>query len=261
MISLYDFDTKLPGRSLSPFVWKIRFALNMKDIEHQTHWIPFSKVAKVLEQQGIPRSTEAPVHYGNGRTVPALYDSSTGIKMSDSRPILAYLDATYTNSPKLLIRPKGDAQLETLVADAFNPSWGIPFAMMRPIWTLMGPKIVLEGFDGEDAVNYRPRVEEALKMTVEDFVHDKVGQERYRHEAREAFRAADEWLGRARKLHGGRWALGDAITLADIELGTALVFIASILGEKDELWVEIVSGWDGGRWGTYWDLIKQYRQV
>ncbi|KAF5330115.1 hypothetical protein D9611_010524 [Ephemerocybe angulata] len=257
MITLYDFETKLPGKALSPFGWKIRFALNIKGLQHKTHWVAFSRIAEQLQELGLPPSSIVPNNYGTYHTVPALSDTSTGAKISDSKVILKYLDETYPDTPQLYVRPPGNAEFEALMAEAL----ALPFAMMRPIWIVTSPKIVLEGLDGADAARYRPRVEAALGTTPEEFIKDEESKERYAREAREAFGVADEWLRKAKKVYGGRWALGHEITMADIEIGSALAFTASILGEEDELWKKITREWDEGRWGEYWGQIKEYTKL
>ncbi|KAF5340703.1 hypothetical protein D9611_007419 [Ephemerocybe angulata] len=261
MITLYDFKTKLPGTTLSPFVWKIRLALNIKGLKHQTHWISFSKIEQQLKELGLPPSSTAPNHFGTYHTVPGIYDSSTDTKVSDSRAILKYLDETYPDTPQLLSQPNGDPQLESFVAEAFAPAWGTPASMIRLLWRVIAPKIVLEGLEGEDAAKYRARVQAANGMSVEEWMENDAARGQCLAKAREAFDVADEWLQSAKKIHGGAWALGEAVTLADIELGTVLAFACSILGKDDRLWKQIIGEWNDGRWGVLWDQMGQYTRA
>ncbi|KAF5340595.1 hypothetical protein D9611_007409 [Ephemerocybe angulata] len=262
MITLFDFPTALPGKTLSVYVWKIRLALNIKGLQHQTQWVSFSEIEKELKKAGLPPSKDIPTNnFGTRYTVPALHDPSTNTKISDSKAILKYLDDAYPETLQLTAQPKVDPQLDDLVAEAFGPSWPLAFAMILHIYTTQVSKVVLGGLQGEDSAKYRMRMEGMLKTTVEDWMQNTEGLEESLKKGREAFRAADDWLEKSRKIHGGKWALGDNITLADIEIGTVLAFLASVLGEEDKLWNEIIQEWDEGRWGVYWNQIKQYTQV
>ncbi|MEE8119314.1 MAG: glutathione S-transferase family protein [Gammaproteobacteria bacterium] len=91
----------------SSFVEKVRWALDYKQLEWQQIDIDaFSK--KELRQLEVERVKS----YGrNVYTVPTILDSKTDTALSDSTPILEYLEKTYPDKPKLFPGSK-DQQIE-----------------------------------------------------------------------------------------------------------------------------------------------------
>ena len=83
-IRLYDV-TLDNGSTLSPFVWRMRYALAHKDLEHETVPVAFTGIRKILDG----RFEQVPIIEDNGQVV------------SDSWAIAQYLDRAYSDRPSL----------------------------------------------------------------------------------------------------------------------------------------------------------------
>lgn len=257
MITLYDFETALPGKGLSLFVWRIRFALNIKGLKHKTEWISYSNVAK-LGECGFPPSETRPD--GTPRyTVPSIFDSTTNRRLSGSHAILKYLDEAYPNTPQLCTLPSKDSS--NMVASAFASDWSIPEATIDPTWGLLAPTIITKGLDRESAAKYTANFEAFVSSPLEEFMGHRERRETFRVLSQEAFSAADSWLVNACEGQTGPWILGDHITLPDIVMCSCLAWILSAVGEDGEEWKWVTQEWDGGRWGARWENIKSYSQL
>jgi glutathione S-transferase len=81
-IHLYELVTEA-GRPLSPFVWRIKYALAHKGLDFDTRPVGFTDIPKLCG--------------GQHKTVPIIEDGATTV--CDSWAIADYLDATYKQNP------------------------------------------------------------------------------------------------------------------------------------------------------------------
>jgi glutathione S-transferase len=81
---LYD-DTLENGSTLSPFVWRIRYALAHKGLETELEPVAFTQIRQILD--------------GHYEQVPIIEDN--GKVIQDSWTIAQYLDRTYPDAPPL----------------------------------------------------------------------------------------------------------------------------------------------------------------
>ena len=88
-IRLYDL-VAANGRALSPFVWRIKFALAHKGLAFEAVPVGFTDIPKLCG--------------GKYKTVPIIEDGDTTV--CDSWAIADYLDATYPDNPKLFSSPQ-----------------------------------------------------------------------------------------------------------------------------------------------------------
>lgn len=88
-IRLYDL-VNADGRSTSPFVWRIKFALAHKGLSFETNPVGFIEIPELCG--------------GRFKTVPIIEDGDTMV--CDSWKIADYLDATYPGAPLLFSSPQ-----------------------------------------------------------------------------------------------------------------------------------------------------------
>ncbi|KAJ2929446.1 hypothetical protein H1R20_g7648, partial [Candolleomyces eurysporus] len=231
-----------------------RLALNLKGIEHQTEWIPYCDIEKRFKELDIPpsdiRSDGTPAY-----TIPAIYDSSTNARISDSLKIIEHLDEAYPHTPKLLA-----PGTEVLTA-AFT--WAVRQRMRRPTWPLVVPATVTSGLDGPSATKYRGNFESWAKMSLEEFKQNAALIDKAWKDAEEGYSTVNDWLKAASKSPNqavGPWLTGKDVRLADIVLAADLAWPVAVFGEDSEEWKKIGS-WNDGRWREYWGLFKQYATV
>ncbi|KAJ2925916.1 hypothetical protein H1R20_g11183, partial [Candolleomyces eurysporus] len=250
MITLYDFPATLSYKSTSPFVWRVRFALNIKGIQHQTEWVEYADIEKRFKELGLPPSGKKP----DGSpfyTVPAIYDDSTNTQISDSLKIIEYLDQTYPNTPRII--SPGTNLLNT----AFD--WGLGQAFFK-LWPLLAPNIVTN-LKGASSDKYRQRLEAVTGMSMEQLKENKELQEKLWAEAQEALKVPSSWFKTSNgKVQGGPWIMGNEVTMSDLITSSNIGFAAINAGEDSEEWKRI-DGWSEGLWSALWERTRPYLKV
>ncbi|KAJ2929450.1 hypothetical protein H1R20_g7645, partial [Candolleomyces eurysporus] len=223
MITLYDFAVNPPNKSISPFAWRVRLALNIKGIKHQTEWLDYPKIEEQSKKLGIPPSEIKP----DGKpfySIPAIYDPSTNTRISDSLKIIEYLDKTYPDTPQI-ITPG------TSILNA-SFSWAIGKSIFT-LYPLVAPHMISNS-TGETSSIFRARFEGRVKMTLEEFENDKALPAKIWAESEEAFTTASAWF----KTPDGQerlqpWIMGQEITFADLIVGAALAWAVYSTGGED----------------------------
>ncbi|KAJ3504021.1 hypothetical protein NMY22_g18056 [Coprinellus aureogranulatus] len=244
MITLYDFDSALPGKAMSPFGWRVRFALNIKGIKHKTEWLNYGKLEDQLKELEIEPTKVLP----DGTpfyTVPAIHDPSTNTTISDSHRILEYLDKTYPSTPQISNSPY--PLDEDVLKSAFGHMWLLPLTLMlKGMWGLVAPTII-SGLDKAGASKYKERFEEKSGLTLDSVLEDSKKRELL-DIARANFSEVDATLEEIKKKYGGGgpWLLGKEVKLPDLAVAGSLAWILAIVGEDGELWKEVMK-WDDGR--------------
>ncbi|TEB33646.1 hypothetical protein FA13DRAFT_1754142 [Coprinellus micaceus] len=255
MITLYDLEFTLPGKTVSPFVMKTRLALNYKKLPHRTVWIKDHELQARAAELGLPIndiSDGAPRY-----KVPIIHDSSTGVSVSDSARIIAYLDKTYPDTPTLI--PAGtEAAAVALDAAVLTNIIGSVFPAIAPrIGSLM---------DEKSLGVFRARVVGIIGMKYEEFFERPEFERGIWEKAAVGFSVADRIFEKARLVKGdasadeGPFLTGKDITYADISVGGALIWARRVLGDHEEPW-EVLKGWNGGRWLKLYEALQPYAVI
>jgi len=98
---------------------KGRLALNYKKLPYTTEWVPTADIKSTCIKYGIPPSGTKPngePHY----TLPALIDHTNPdypVILSDSIPIIEYLEKTYPSPPERRLFPDGTTPLQLLFTE------------------------------------------------------------------------------------------------------------------------------------------------
>ena len=204
------------GRALSPFVWRIKYALAHKGLAYETAPVGFI---------GIPRLCG-----GQFKTVPIIEDGRTTV--CDSWAIADYLDATYPDRP-LFSSPQERAMVK------FFDSW-FGLEVMNRMFQIC----VLDIHDHarpEDQSYFRESREKRLGgKTLEQFVEDRAQK---LPELRHAMRPMRAALANAPFLGGEQPNYADYIALGGF-LWTGAICTLPILEKTDPLNEWIARGFD-----------------
>src|SRR3984885_8602798 len=147
-VRLYELALE-NGRSASPFVWRIRYALAHKGIAFETVYLGFTEIPTVFG--------------GKFKTVPILENGDT--VLAESWDIAEYLDRAFAGPPQLFAAPAELAMVRLteawLSADVLRKMFGV---------------YVLDVFNAarpEDRAYFRQSREKLVKgTTLEDFTAD-----------------------------------------------------------------------------------------
>ncbi|KAG6826521.1 hypothetical protein H0H92_015493 [Tricholoma furcatifolium] len=113
---LYDIITAKGHECWSPNVWRVRLALNYKQIPYRTEWVEYPDIGKVGREIGAKPTT--PVPDGSGTllwTCPMILDPNhldaegKATAVSESSIIIKYLDDTY---PEIKVIPDGTEAMQ-----------------------------------------------------------------------------------------------------------------------------------------------------
>ncbi|KAJ3755428.1 hypothetical protein EV360DRAFT_72856 [Lentinula raphanica] len=247
MITLYDLPSRFedPNPTYSPFVGRVKLALQHKGLPFTTHWIEYSEITAKAKEIGAPptsiRPDGSPLY-----TVPFIFDSETNLAVSDSFLIVKYLDHTYPKSGPTLI-PAGTDVLQNLFA------LDTAMAPLLPLYTFLRASIFHK---------LSPSMQEAYVKLGPPFdtqAHLKLGKE----ELKELWTQMEAALGRIDGAMGERNTLvaEKQPTFADAALGANLHLIELVVGTNSEEWTAITSTWHNGRWGKYLSWLESYGQI
>ncbi|KAF8996519.1 hypothetical protein BDQ17DRAFT_1514189 [Cyathus striatus] len=226
MITFYDIHSILPRTAWNSHTWKVCYILNYKKIPYRTEYIEYPDIEGFSKKLGIP-PTGTNFNGLPFYTLPAIHDSTTGITMADSFRIAKYLDATYPETPKVVIE---DTEVLTIAfADNFNTE---------------------QEFCRTEAVSGKI-LEELMAMSKE--------------EKAEGFKKTKEVLGQADgwfKSAGWekKFIMGDKPTFADFSAAGPFISLRILLGEESEEWKEIAS-WHDGRWARLLEELKDWEVI
>ncbi|KIY67980.1 hypothetical protein CYLTODRAFT_436760 [Cylindrobasidium torrendii FP15055 ss-10] len=241
-LTLYDaFAEHIPGYSFSPSVWKIRYVLNYKKLEHKTEWIEFADIKTVYTQNGIAATEKKPdgsPHY----TVPILHDAETKTFLSGSENIALYLDAKYPATPVVL--PKSQVTLTRALEDAFLSKIGPSF------WALFGPRtpsiLTKKGAEWYQRTKLTRPAKELM-------LHGEARKEKL-EELERCFGKIGEWF-----VEGATFVAGETPCFADFVLSSVLMSMKVGWATKED-W-EVIQTWHGGRWNALVKALAEFEQV
>lgn len=223
-----------------------RFSLNCKGIPYKTTWIEYPDIeahCKKLGIQAVDTKPDGRPHY----TLPAIYDSATGLAIGDSIRIAEYLDEQYPDTPKLI--PAGTEALQHTFNYAFS-------ATMRAILPLVLFDVNTRLHPASQEYFARTKGEEVGGCLEKIIPNEKVREEKWRAVQAE-FDRLDSWL---QKNPSGPFIMGDTISFADCALAGCLLRMRIVWGEDSEGWSKIKS-WHDGRWVKFLDVMKPYEAV
>lgn len=218
--------------------------LKLKDLRFETQYLEYPDIEPFQKENGFEPTGIKP----DGSpfyTLPAIFDPSTGAKVTDSWNIAIYLDKTYSQTPKLL--PIGTLSLQRAWVDTtfsylvlsfpFIAALGVAKMNPRsvPHFRRLGEFITGKPFDeimpqGEEAVAMWARLKEAMGKI----------DAWYTVSSEEVVESTRKEKG---PFVGGEWPL-----FADVVVVAYLLGQRRAWGEQGEKWKEVCT-WHGGRWG------------
>uniref|UniRef100_A0A8H7XQM0 GST N-terminal domain-containing protein n=1 Tax=Psilocybe cubensis TaxID=181762 RepID=A0A8H7XQM0_PSICU len=258
-IILYDIPSTLPDKAWSPMVWKIRwvlsllssnvsqsatlpsssnrFSLNLKELPYKTEWVEYPDIETHCRSLGIPPTSQKP----DGSpfyTLPAIHDPSTGVYISDSVKIAAYLEERYPSGRRIF--PTGHAGIQIIFEEVL-------FENVSPLLALAFPDFVRK-MNARSGWFMIEKVEAVgSKNRREDWV-----------KAQEGMGKVAGWYEKNKEK--GPFYFGDRISWVDIGVASFLVFFRRSWGEDSEEWGRICS-WDGGRWRNHSRIFMEFEIV
>jgi len=234
-IVFLDIETAI-GTPVSPNTWKVRLFLNYRKFKYETKWVLSTQIAATCKSLGIPPTGTYPngdPHY----TLPAILDKTPEIPvpLSDSTPIIEYLDRTYPSpSPSRMIN-----SYDILFRNYFVNHIVI-YAPALFLSDLARTKVPKE----RDA--YMIRMANRFGKKYEDIEVKGPEREQMWIKGEKDF----ELLARCfdKNTDGGEFFNGKQVSLTDFELGGFLVYLSKI--SPNDGWGRIAS-WQDGRWARF----------
>jgi glutathione S-transferase len=148
-VKLYELALQ-DGRSASPFVWRIRYALAHKGIAYETVYVGFTEIPGLFG--------------GKFKTVPILEHGNT--VLNESWDIAEYLDREFPERPKLFKTPAEHALVR------FTDAWFMGEVMRKMFRVYI--KDVHDAARPEDRKYFRESREKNMKgQTLETFTADR----------------------------------------------------------------------------------------
>ncbi|KAF6745018.1 hypothetical protein DFP72DRAFT_993189 [Ephemerocybe angulata] len=260
-LTLYDFEHGVPGRTISPWVAKVRIVLNYKELKHRTVFFRYSEIEKRSIELGIPANEFDLKADGCPKwTIPSLQDSTTKESLSDSLRIIDYLDRTYPETAQMLTP-------ET-VAGALAFEAVLKANVSKHIFGAVGVKLAETALGDGERIGFRGFVEGALGMTLEKWNSDPKNGEEAMKALKEGFESLEslifkkaDLVAEARGLgRQGPFIGGEKLSYLDAALGGAFSWMESVFGEDSTEWKQVTE-WNNGRWGRLYKNIKPYTVV
>ncbi|KAF8996506.1 hypothetical protein BDQ17DRAFT_1284458 [Cyathus striatus] len=245
MITFYDVPSKAPTKAWSPVNWKIRLVLNYKKLPYKTEWIEYPDIEPFCKKQGI-QPTETRPDGTPYYTLPAIYDSTTGIYVADSVPIVQYLDKTYPDTPQVI--PSGTEALVYVFIRAFFMELSPMVAMMLPKAPAILNSASAEYYSRTKAIPFGKLLAE-IAPTGEDL-------NQALEKLKDGFAEVCAWYEKST----GKFIMGDQPTYGDFVLAGILVGVRTLSGEESDIW-KVITGWQDRRWAKLLDDLKEYQVV
>lgn len=225
-------------------------ALNYKGLNYRTQWVHSSEIEATCKPLGVLPTGVKP----NGQpqyTLPAIIDRTDPSKpviLSDSIPIIEYLESAYPPAPGTELFPEGTKAFQVLV---------VQFVVIRLLTFV--PKLAMNGMyrskPPSERQNLRERKEAQFKKPLEDIEVKGAEREATWKELEQTMKFIQDAFDRN---ESGVFLMGHQVSCADFALCATLIFFKDL--SPDDLWAGIAS-WDGGRWERYMDAFKDWRAV
>lgn len=224
-----------------------RYTLNYKGIPYKTEWVEYPDIeshCKSLSILPAEKHDDGSDYY----TLPAIWDTSTGEKISDSRRILYYLEKTYSDRPTLF--PDNTKGLHL----AFHA--GIPHTGIDALWPFILPAV---------CKILKPRSREYFHRTRSEWYQKPLdtivpeGEERLKEWAK--FKKSLDTLNSLFEHtdDAGPFLMGQKLGWGDVVVASFIMWMKVPWEDSDE-WKEIASS-NGGRWAKLLDAMESYAQI
>ncbi|KAK2464961.1 hypothetical protein APHAL10511_003037 [Amanita phalloides] len=240
-IIFYDFPSGTANAPWNPNTWKVRYTLNFKGLPFRAQHIQYVDIEKTCKEKGIPPSnSNAEIKY----TLPSIFDTSTGIGVSESHRIAAYLDETYPDTPKVI--PAGTEALQTAWIEAIMPNLGA-------MWQFAVPR-VLDIIDHPESRDYFHRTRS--KMFGKDLHEMRPQGDAWvaaMKDMEKGFNVIDQWILKS----GGPYVMGKTVSFADFVLAGWIQGLQTAVGKDSKEW-QLVSAWNEGRWAKRLEQLAKY---
>ncbi|KAF9054807.1 hypothetical protein BJ165DRAFT_1337959 [Panaeolus papilionaceus] len=249
MIILYDIPSKLEGRAWSPNPWKVRYALNYKGLDHKTEWVEYCDIEAHCKALSIPADPYEKKPDGSAKyTLPAIWDTTTGAKVSDSRSIIEYLETTYPDKPSLF--PNNTKGLQIAFEKAYKPQLDGLWLNILPLM----PKVLNPA---SEKYFYRTR-SEMFGAPLETLLPTGAAFEEGWAKLKAGLDVIDGWYQTTDV--DGVFLMGDKLGWSDIMLISYLKWVTLIWGKEEAKWKDIAR-WNGGRWAKLVDALEKYTEL
>ncbi|PPQ81465.1 hypothetical protein CVT26_011542 [Gymnopilus dilepis] len=240
-IILLDIPTN-KGIPTSPSTWR--------KLNYRTQWVCTTDIENTCKPLGMLPTGFKPdgsPHY----TLPAiidLTDPSRPVYMSDSMPIVEYLERTYPSPPGQELFPPNTFPFQVILTQFVMPKFHaiVPNLLLSGMYAAKSP---------EEQADLRRRMEARFKMSFENI--EKRGAEREL-----AFKGLEQDLKMLSaafdRNHEGIFLLGRQVSFADFTIAAWLIMLK--VASPDDMWAR-VSRLDGGRWKRYLDNFHDWMTV
>ena len=228
----------------------LRFALNYKGLNYRTQWVSVPDIEATCKPLGILPTGVKPngqPHY----TLPAIIDRTDPLNpvfLSNSIPIIEYLESTYPSAPGTELFPGGTKAFQVLV---------VQFVVIK-VFTFVS-KLAMEALyrskPPSERQILRARIEARHGKPLEEVEVKGAEREAAWKELEQTMKFVQDAFNHN---ESGVFLMGDQVSCADFALCGALIFFKEI--SPDDLWAGIAS-WDGGRWERYVDAFKDWMAV
>ncbi|KAK2461091.1 hypothetical protein APHAL10511_006870 [Amanita phalloides] len=245
-ILFYDIASKVGAHN--PNAWKARFTLNYKGIPYKTQWTQYVDIEKVSREKGIPPS-DAPHPETGGifYTLPAIFDESTGVGVSDSHKIAEYLDKNYPDTPKVII--PGTEALQIAFTKSFMPH-------LSAMWQFVLPANI-EALDHQESKEYFYKTRSSrFGADIKTMNPTGAAREEAFNDLKDGLDKIDQLLLKSK----GPYVMGETVSFADFAVGGWLKWMQILFGKDSEEWKR-VSSWNEGRWGERLERLDKYAQA
>ncbi|KAJ3560830.1 hypothetical protein NP233_g10577 [Leucocoprinus birnbaumii] len=246
MITLFDLAAKAPIKCWSPYAWKARYVLNMKNIPYTTAWVDYPDLEPESKKAGVKPSNIKKRDGNPWYTCPAIVDDSTGTAIPDSFEIALYLDKQYPNTPRAI--PEGMEGLQKAFEEQFMD-------LLQPtIWVLIVSKV--PAFLNPSSAKYFYDTRSAfLGKPLEQLAVDPEERKQLWAKIKGSFDKLDGYY--AKTDSAGPFFMGQTVSFADFTVAGMLRAVKICLGSDSEEW-KAIEEWNGGRWKALIDSLEPY---
>jgi len=244
-IIFYDIPSKAPGVAWSPNTWKIRYALNFKELPYKTEWVEYPDIKELYTRLDIGPCQilkSGKPYY----CLPVIHDPNTGATISDSARIADYLDSTYPGTPTLV--PAGTHTLQKTFCIAYDSATeSLTQYIIPAIATILRPTSE-EYFVRTREVSFGKKLPDMVPTGDAHTVAWMAVQN--------GFGKIDKWMTESGGVPGP-FVMGKVLSFADFVIAGELQWCKKGFGEDSDLWKDMMA-WHGGRWAKLLDNLKGF---
>lgn len=222
-----------------------RYVLNYKNLKFKTVWVEYPDIESVAKEIGAPPTSTKSQDGTPFYTLPILRDLHNGRVISDSILIADYLDSTYPTTPPVI--PVGTYGLFRALDDAITSSFTVAMA------PFLVPK-VLTKLNPASQPYFRRTREVRFGKKLEDVPPSEETRDQEWKKVDAALVKITAWY----KSPEDVYITGNQLSFADMQIGSYILFVKTILGEDSYEWKMLCSG-QGGRWKRLIEKLKEFQ--